>query len=67
MSGADKASNKMQKFRGRFKQAMGRVFGSRALETEGRDEQRSADMKDAGEKVKDVFRPKGPRRRERPR
>jgi uncharacterized protein YjbJ (UPF0337 family) len=63
MSGADKARNKVQKVSGWAKEAVGRATGNRRLEAEGRGDQRRADMKDAGEKVKDVFRPRGPRRR----
>jgi uncharacterized protein YjbJ (UPF0337 family) len=62
MSGTDKASNKAQKAKGKVKQAVGRAIGDSALETQGKDEQRTADMKDAGEKVKDAVRPKGRRR-----
>jgi uncharacterized protein YjbJ (UPF0337 family) len=63
MSGADKARNKVQKVSGIAKAAVGRATGNRRLQREGRVDQRSADVKDAGEKIKDVFRPKGMRRR----
>lgn len=63
MSGADKARNKLNKVSGRAKEAVGRATGNRRLETEGRNDQRRADLKDAGEKIKDVFRPRGSRRR----
>ena len=62
MSGTDKARNKTEKVKGKAKQIIGRVFRDPTLETKGIDQQRKADLKDAGEKVKDVFRPKGPRR-----
>jgi uncharacterized protein YjbJ (UPF0337 family) len=65
MSGADKARNKFQKLSGLAKEAVGRTTRNRRLETEGRNDQRRADLKDAGEKVKDVFRPKGPRQQTR--
>ena len=59
MSGADKARNKVQKVGGIAKEAVGRATGNRRLEREGRVDQRSADVKDVGEKIKDVLRPKG--------
>ncbi|HZA09828.1 CsbD family protein [Mycobacterium sp.] len=59
MSGRDKASNKAQKAKGKIKEVAGRGTGDRALENQGKDDQRAADMKDAGEKVKDAVRPKG--------
>jgi uncharacterized protein YjbJ (UPF0337 family) len=65
MSGADKARNKVQKVSGIAKEVVGRVTRNRRLEREGRIDQRSADVKDAGEKIKDVFRPKGARARRR--
>jgi len=61
MSGADKARNKFQKVSGIAKAAVGRATRNRRLEREGRIDQRSADVKDAGEKIKDVFRPRGMR------
>lgn len=62
MAGADKARNKGQKVMGKVKEVIGRVARDPKLETEGKDQQRRADLKDAGEKVKDVLRPKGRRR-----
>jgi uncharacterized protein YjbJ (UPF0337 family) len=62
MASSDKARNKGQKIRGMAKEFIGRVTRDRGLEAEGKDSQRGADLKDAGEKVKDVFRPKGSRR-----
>jgi uncharacterized protein YjbJ (UPF0337 family) len=63
VSGSDKARNKWQKVRGKVKEVTGRTTRNPTLETEGKDKQRAADLKDVGEKVKDVFRPKGPRRK----
>ncbi|MGB9307162.1 MAG: CsbD family protein [Mycobacterium sp.] len=65
MSGTDKARNKVQKVSGIVKAAVGRATGNRRLQREGRIDQRSADVKDAGEKIKDVFRPRGARARRR--
>ena len=62
MAGTDKARNKTEKVKGKAKQIIGRVFRDPTLETKGIDQQRKADLKDAGEKVKDLLRPRGPRR-----
>lgn len=58
-----KARNKLEKIKGKAKEAVGRASRNTRLEAEGRSTQRRADLKDAGEKVKDAFRPKGARRR----
>jgi uncharacterized protein YjbJ (UPF0337 family) len=58
MSGSDKASNKAQRAKGKAKETIGRAIGDRALENQGIRDQRASHLKDAGEKVKDVFRPK---------
>ncbi|HUH69940.1 MAG TPA: CsbD family protein [Mycobacterium sp.] len=62
MAGIDKARNKTEKVKGKAKEIIGRVTRNPTLKTKGIDQQRRANLKDAGEKVKDVFRPKGPRR-----
>jgi len=61
MAGADKARNKTQKLKGKAKEVIGRATRDRSLEMQGKDDQRGADLKDAGEKVKDALRPKGRR------
>ena len=58
MSGEDKAWNKVQQVTGKIKAATGRAINDPALEAEGRTDQRAAHLKDAGEKVKDAFRPR---------
>ncbi|OBB93959.1 CsbD family protein [Mycobacterium sp. 852002-40037_SCH5390672] len=58
MSGADKARNKLRLVTGKIKTATGRAVKDPALEAEGRADQRAAQLKDAGEKVKDAFRPR---------
>jgi uncharacterized protein YjbJ (UPF0337 family) len=62
MTGTDKAKNKTQKAKGKAKEVIGRATRNPTLETEGKDDQRAADLKDAGEKIKDAVRPKGRRR-----
>ncbi|OBH71236.1 general stress protein CsbD [Mycobacterium mantenii] len=58
MSGADKARNKVRLVTGKLKAATGRAANDPALEAEGRADQRAAHLRDAGEKVKDAFRPR---------
>jgi uncharacterized protein YjbJ (UPF0337 family) len=65
VSGADKARNKMDQMTGKVKEAVGRAINDPGLEAEGRAGQRAAHLRDAGEKVKDAFRPR--RRRQMPR
>ena len=52
----NKTRNTAQKVKGQFKEAAGAVTGNERLEAEGRGDQASADLKQAGEKVKDVFK-----------
>jgi uncharacterized protein YjbJ (UPF0337 family) len=56
MSAVDKAKNAVDDVAGKAKEAVGRVSGDRSTESEGRKDQAKADMKDAGEKVKDAFK-----------
>jgi uncharacterized protein YjbJ (UPF0337 family) len=65
MSGSDKARNKVQRVKGKAKEAIGRAIRDPALENEGISDQRASHLKDAGEKVKDAFRPAGARHRRR--
>lgn len=58
MSGSNKARNKLQRVRGGIKAAIGRATNDPRLEAEGRADQRESHLKDAGEKVKDAFRPR---------
>jgi uncharacterized protein YjbJ (UPF0337 family) len=63
MSGSDKARNKAQRLKGAVKEVVGRATGDAALERQGRRHQRESHLKDAGEKIKDAFRPRGSRGR----
>ena len=55
MSFADKMSNKAQEMRGRIKRNAGQVTGDRRLEAEGRAEERSGNLRQAGEKIKEAL------------
>jgi uncharacterized protein YjbJ (UPF0337 family) len=55
-SARNKSRNAAQKVKGQFKEAAGRVTGDERLEAEGRTDKTKANLKQAGEKVKDAFR-----------
>jgi uncharacterized protein YjbJ (UPF0337 family) len=63
---ANKFSNKVQELRGRVKRNTGEVTGDRHLQAEGRTDEVTSNLKQAGEKVKDAVRgrrSRGDRRR----
>jgi len=51
----DKMKNEGEDLKGKAKEATGKVTGDRQKEAEGKSDQAKADLKDAGEKVKDAF------------
>jgi len=63
VSFADKFRNKAQELRGTIKRTTGKVTGDRSLQAEGKADEMLGNLKQAGEKVKDAFRGRGPRRR----
>lgn len=63
MSFADKFRDKAQVLRGRIKRDAGDVTGNRRLQAEGSADKVMGNLKQAGEKVKDAFRGRSPRRR----
>ncbi len=56
MSAEDKIRNKVEELRGKGKEAVGRATDDPDLEAEGRAERASGSIKQAGEKIKDVFK-----------
>ena len=56
MSGMDKAKNKAEELGGKGKEAVGDATDNRDLQAEGKADQVSGNLKQAGEKVKDVFK-----------
>lgn len=56
MAATDKAKNSAQRAKGKVKEVAGKVTGDRALKAEGKADQMKADLKQAGEKVKDAFK-----------
>jgi uncharacterized protein YjbJ (UPF0337 family) len=61
VSFADKLRNKAQELRGRVKRNTGEVTGNRRLQAEGGADEVISNLKQAGQKVKDAFRGRGPR------
>jgi uncharacterized protein YjbJ (UPF0337 family) len=56
MSGLDKLKNKAQELGGEGKEHLGKATGDESLEAEGHKDQAAGNLKQAGEKVKDVFK-----------
>ncbi|MEV6071562.1 CsbD family protein [Nocardia sp. NPDC052001] len=55
MSALDKAKNKADELAGRAKEKTGEATGDKSQESEGKIDRAKADLKGAGEKVKDAF------------
>ena len=56
MSAMDKIKNKTEELTGQGKEHVGRATGNEQLEAEGHKDQATGNLKQAGEKVKDVFK-----------
>jgi uncharacterized protein YjbJ (UPF0337 family) len=56
MGNDDKADNKIEEIRGQAKEAVGKATDDEALERQGERDQSKANLKQAGEKVKDAFK-----------
>jgi uncharacterized protein YjbJ (UPF0337 family) len=56
MSALDKAKNKVEDLGGHAKETAGKASGDKSTENEGKADQVKANLKDAGEKVKDAFK-----------
>ena len=56
MSGMDKMKNKAEELGGKGKETVGDATGDRDLKAEGERDQATGNLKQAGEKVKDVFK-----------
>jgi uncharacterized protein YjbJ (UPF0337 family) len=56
MSGIDKMKNKAQELTGEGKEAAGKATDDRDLQAEGEKDQAAGNAKQAGEKVKDIFK-----------
>ena len=56
MGNDDKIANKTDSAVGKAKEKLGDATDNRSLENEGKKDQSKADLKQAGEKVKDAFK-----------
>lgn len=56
MSGEDKVRNVAERAKGKVKETAGKAVGNKRLTAEGKADQVSGDAKQAGEKIKDVFK-----------
>ena len=56
MSTENKAANKITEVKGKVKQAAGQATDDQDLEAEGKADEAKGNLKQAGEKVKDVFK-----------
>jgi uncharacterized protein YjbJ (UPF0337 family) len=54
VSTEDKANNKAEELKGKVKETTGKAVGNERLEAEGKADQTSGNVKQAGEKVKDA-------------
>jgi len=52
----DKTANKVEEIRGQAKEKVGAATGDESLERQGERDQSKANLKQAGEKVKDAFK-----------
>jgi uncharacterized protein YjbJ (UPF0337 family) len=55
MGAQDKANNQMEDMKGKVKEGVGKATDDEELEAQGKRDQMKADVKQAGEKVKDAF------------
>jgi uncharacterized protein YjbJ (UPF0337 family) len=56
MSGTDKLKNQAESLKGKAKEAAGDARDDESMKAEGRADQQAADVKQAGENVKDAFK-----------
>ncbi len=56
MSDSDKIENKADELKGAAKEKVGQATGDEQTENEGKLDQTKANLKQAGEKVKDAFK-----------
>lgn len=56
MGADEKAENKKEELGGKLKEGVGRLTGDEELEAQGQGDQVKSNVKQAGEKVKDIFK-----------
>ncbi len=55
MGAEDKFSNKAEELKGKAKERVGEMTDDEEMENEGKRDETKANLKQAGEKIKDVF------------
>ena len=56
MGAEDKFQNKADELAGKAKEKVGEMTGNESMEKEGQKDEKKANVKQAGEKIKDVFK-----------
>ncbi|HSF27222.1 MAG TPA: CsbD family protein [Actinomycetes bacterium] len=56
MGAEDKLQNKADEMAGKAKEKVGEMTGNESMEKEGKKDETKANVKQAGEKIKDVFK-----------
>lgn len=56
MGADDKTQNKAEKLGGKVQEGLGKATGDKDMEAEGQKDQSKANLKDAGENIKDAFK-----------
>ena len=56
MSAVDKIKNTVEDVSGKAKEGVGSATGNENLQAEGKSDQATSDLKDAGENLKDAFK-----------
>lgn len=56
MATEDKAANKAEDIKGKFKETAGKATDDKSMENEGKADQSKSSLKQAGEHVKDAFK-----------
>lgn len=56
MGADDKADHKKEEWAGKLKEGVGKLTGDEELEAQGQGDQVKSNVKQAGEKVKDIFK-----------
>ncbi|GAB3553088.1 hypothetical protein GCM10027404_24840 [Arthrobacter tumbae] len=56
MGADDKTQNNAEKLGGKVQEGLGKATGNKEMEAEGQQDQSKADLKNAGENIKDAFK-----------
>ncbi|MDQ3431625.1 MAG: CsbD family protein [Actinomycetota bacterium] len=56
MGGEDKTKNKVEEIQGQAQSSIGETTGDKDMQAEGEKKQSKANVKQAGEKIKDAFK-----------